>query len=179
MRDEAKTRALALKRAKDAETAAIIREGAEEANRKRQEELTLYQAQLAEIEGISDDQRRLLSSISLHGIISRACLECQIPLSTAFKWIATNPEYKQLVADARAMSTDRLEQTAIDLATGMNMRPLVSKGKIAGYERIYDTKALLTLLKARKPTEFGNKLDITSNGHTIVKLVDKDAWDSV
>jgi hypothetical protein len=65
------------------------------------------------------------------------------------------------------------------LASGVHTRPLVSMGKIVGYEKIYDTKLLQTMMKARMPEKYQQKVDITSNGHSLVKLVDKDAWDSV
>jgi hypothetical protein len=52
-------------------------------------------------------------------------------------------------------------------------------GKIVGYEKIYDTKLLQVMMKARMPEKYQQRVDITSNGHSLVKLVDKDAWDSV
>ncbi len=109
----------------------------------------------------------------------QSCLTSGTPLRTYYEWNTSDALFRDIVAEMKKMAADRLEQVAVDLATGAYMRPLVSQGRIAAYERIYDTKALLTLLKAKKPQEFAQKIDVTSNGHSLVKLIDKEAWDSV
>ena len=179
MKDTRRAKALALKRLEDAETAVMLREGEDEAKVALRQEYDAFMAYLGEIDGIDERKKRFLAALAQSGLPSRACFTAAIPPRTYYQWLSDDEAFRELVTETKKFANDRLEQVAIDLATGAYMRPLVSQGRIAAYERIYDTKALLAMLKARKPQEFAQKIDVTSNGHTIVKLIDKEAWDAV
>lgn len=169
----------ALKRAEDAEQKALVLDNESEAKVAQRTELLAYMTYLESETELSERQRLFLCDLAVHGLPSRSCLNTSVPARTYYEWITRYPTFKTLVEETKKMSNDRLEQVAIDLATGAYMRPLVSQGRIAAYERIYDSKVLIAMLKARKPAEFAQRIDVTSNGHSLVKLIDKDAWDSV
>ena len=177
-RDLALRKQDATKRIKNSENENILREYEEKTEALRRREVALYIENLAAESEFSADQRLFLAHLSISGISSDAAVQTGIPLHTYYKW-CKDATFKSASDEARKVSSDRLELVAIALATGQYMRPIVSMGKIVTYEPIYDTKLLETMLKARKPAEFTNRVDVTSNGHSIVKLVDKDAWDSV
>lgn len=179
MKDLQRARALAEKRLDIAKQETMVLENENEAKVALKQELDAYMAYLEANGGISERKKRFLAALSQSGLPSRACFDAAIPVRTYYEWLERDSEFRELVTETKKFANDRLEQVAIDLATGAYMRPLVSQGRIAAYERIYDTKALLALLRARKPQEFAQKVDVTSNGHTLVKLIDKDAWDSV
>jgi hypothetical protein len=159
--------------------AVMIREQANEAEIANQAERDAYMRFLEQESDLSVEKRRFLAAYMQSGLMSRASLASGTPLRTCYEWLKRDENFRLICEEAKKFAADRLEQVAIDLATGAYMRPLVSQGRIAAYERIYDTKALLALLKARKPQEFAQRVDITSNGHSLVKLIDKDTWDSV
>ncbi len=168
----------ATNRIKKSEEDNILREYQEKTEALRTVEIAQYIDDLLSIESLSEPQRLFLANLSISGIVTDASRRTRIPTSTYYDW-CKQPEFKLAADEARKASSDRLELVAIALATGEYMRPIVSMGKVVTYEPIRDTKLLETLLKARKPDEFAKRIDVTSNGHSIVKLVDKDAWDSV
>lgn len=179
VKDLQRARALATKRAEEAETAALVRGDDEAGQVAQRRDFDAYMAFLAENDELSDPQRHLLAALSISGLPSRACFEVGIPPRTYYNWLRDSAEFKEQAETARLFSADRLERVAIDLATGVYSKPLVSQGKLVAYEQIRDTKALIALLKARKPKEFAQRVDVTSNGHSLVKLIDREAWDAV
>jgi hypothetical protein len=178
-KDMQRARALATKRAEEAETAALVRSEDNAGQLAQRRDFDAYMEFLALNDALSEPQRRLLAALSLSGLPSRACFEVGIPPRTYYQWCSDSPEFKAQCDDAKLFSADRLERVAIDLATGVYSKPLVSQGKLVAYEQIRDTKALIALLKARKPKEFAQRIDVTSNGHSLVKLIDREAWDAV
>lgn len=137
-----------------------------------------YMAILDDLDGLSLPEKRFLVAYMEHGNVSQACIDTKTPPSVHFEWMRDD-DYKMAFLAAKRVADDRLETVARELATGAYSRPIVSLGKVVAYEPIFDTKLLLKLLEASNPERYGRKLDVTSNGHTLVKLVDKDAWESV
>lgn len=122
--------------------------------------------------------RRFLGAFAILGIVTEACKAAGISQRSVYTY-RQDAEFEDMYHEAYKIANDRLENEALRLATGHYERPVVSMGKVVTYERIYDTKLLATLLRARNPEKFATKIDVTSNGQSLVKLVDKDAWDSV
>lgn len=137
-----------------------------------------YVALLRDMDTISPKQRRFLSAFAMCGVISRSAVAAKISSQSHHQWM-DDPIYRDAFMKAQEISNDYLESLAFDLASGMKMRPLVSMGRVVTYEPIYDTRLLGTLMKARMPDKYGTKVDITSNGHSIVKVIDKDTYDSI
>lgn len=133
---------------------------------------------LAANDGLSENQIRFLATYAGCGIMSRACIEAKVAPRTHYDWM-TQQSYKEAFQDARVYADEKLESLAYDLANGRFSRPIASAGKVVAYEQIFDTKLLQTLLRARMPEKYAQKVDVTSNGHSIVKIVDRDAWESV
>jgi hypothetical protein len=123
-------------------------------------------------------QRALLGAYARCGLLRKSCRIAGVNMKSHYNWMK-NPEYSAAFEEARKVSGEVLEGLALELASGVYERPIASMGKIVGYEKIYDTKMLSMVLKARLPDKYQQRVDITSNGHSLVKLVDKDAWDSV
>lgn len=160
------------------ETAIMLQENKEAAALALGQELHAYIELLAMNEDLSDNQVRFLAHYVQSGIVSRACIESGTPTRTHYQWLTTET-YKEAFEDAKRMANEKLENLAYNLASGVYSRPIASAGKVVAYEPIYDTRLLQTLLKARMPERFAHKVDITSNGHSLVKIVDKEAWDSI
>jgi hypothetical protein len=169
----------ALKRLEESEQKVMIDRNGEAATLKRAESIAQYKALLDLESGLTDRQKEFLVEYIQSGIILRACLNINMARDTHRRWLNTSERYAECFQDATEMANEKLELLAYDLASGVYSKPLVSLGAVVGYEQIYDTKMLDRLLKARMPERFTERKDITSNGHSIVKLVDKEAWDSV
>lgn len=160
------------------ELALIQRENEQAADHAKSEELLAFVQLLAANDGLSEPQIRFLAHYSQCGIVSKACIESGTGSRTHYDWLS-QPQYKEAFVEAQRFSNERLESLAYDLASGRFSRPIASGGRVVAYEQIYDTKLLHTLLKARMPERFAQKIDVTSNGHSLVKIVDKEAWDSI
>lgn len=177
MRDDRKSKAL--DRVKNAENNAIDIESQFATRHADSMSIARYRALLDLEDGLSDRQKEFLAEFIQTGIVSRACLNVRMARHTHHKWLRESERYAEAFEDAKQMADEKLELLAYDLASGVYQKPIVDRGEIVTYEPIYDTKMLQTLLKARMPERFTDRKDITSNGHTIVKLVDREAWDSV
>jgi hypothetical protein len=123
-------------------------------------------------------KKRFLVAYSMFGTVSVAARHTGISVSSHYKW-NSDSQYREAFELATKIHTDEMEYTAFKLATGQYMKPVVSMGKIVTYERIFDTKVLLKVLGAKLPERYTNRVDVTTNGHSLVKLVDQAAWDSI
>lgn len=137
-----------------------------------------YVSLLRDIPGLNPSQRRFLGAFAMCGVISRSAVAARVGTRMHKQWMA-DPVYRDAFMDAQEISNDYLESLAFDLASGVKLEPMVSMGKVVTYKQIHDTRLLGTLLKARMPDKYGTKVDITSNGHSIVKVIDKDTYDSI
>jgi hypothetical protein len=176
MRTNAKSEAK--NRIEQQESAMMLRENEAAATLALEQELRAYIELLALNEGLSDNQVRFLAHFAQSGIVSKACIDSGIGTRTHYDWILQDA-YKEAFEEAKRMSNERLEILAYNLASGVFSRPIASAGKVVAYEPIYDTRLLQSLMKARMPEKYAQKVDITSNGHSLVKIVDKEAWDSI
>lgn len=175
MRDAKKA---AQKRMDDNEQQQIAIQIEAKAQLKRGELLALYRELVADSEDIDDDMARFLAYYAYYGTVTRALVESRTSRHRYYKWQQID-SFRLAFREAERMHTDSLEQTAIDLASGVFKRPIASGGKLVAYEDIYDSKVLLALIKSRLPEKYAQRVDITSNGNTLVKLVDKELWDAV
>lgn len=141
-------------------------------------QLLLHREALGTLEGISPSQYRFLLAYSVSGNITQACSATSTARRMHYEWLK-KPEYEAAFNEATKLADEYLEHVAFSLATGRIMRPVVSAGKLVTEEAIYDTRLLHRLLAARRPDKYGTKVDVTSKGQSIVKLVDKAAWDAV
>lgn len=160
------------------ELALMQQENQTAADRAAGQELVAFIELLAMNEGLSDNQVRFLAIFAQSGILSKACIDSGTASRTHYAWM-TQDAYKDAYEEAKRMANEKLESLAYNLASGVYSRPIASGGRVVAYEPIYDTRLLQSLLKARMPEKYAQKIDVTSNGHSLVKIVDKDAWDSV
>lgn len=140
----------------------------------------LAEAYLEQLEcsALKPQQELFLKALLIHGVTTIACRLSHTAIRTVYDW-RKDTDFEVLFQEALKIATDRLELEAIRLATGHYKEPIASMGKIVGYKDIRDTKVLMALLRSRDPIKFGTKVDVTSNGQSLVKIVDKDAWDSL
>lgn len=137
-----------------------------------------YIVTLAADDGLSENQARFLAEYARDGLTSSACFRAGIRPATYYGW-CKDPTFNAALVEARKIANESLERMAIDMASGVYKKPVVSGGVLVCEEEIRDTRMLALMLRARMPERYGNRVDVTSGGQSLVKLVDKDAWDSV
>jgi hypothetical protein len=137
-----------------------------------------FMESLGENPDLNLEQSVLLAAFARCGLLRRSCHIAGVSVKKHYYWMK-KPAYAETFEEAKKISAEVLEQLALELASGVYERPLVSQGHIAGYEKIYDTKLLMRMLQARNPEKYQQRMDVTSGGQSLVKLVDKDTWDSV
>lgn len=140
--------------------------------------ISLYVNNLAELNHLTDNQKRFLSEYVKDGLVSHACYRAGVSVAAYYQWCKRDI-FKDLLEETRKIANESLEKLAIDLSNGTYSKPVVSAGKLVTEERIYDTRMLTLLLKSRMPERYAQKVDITSGGQPLVKLVDKATWESL
>src|SRR4051794_3702196 len=96
-------------------------------------------------------QRRFLQAFAKSGNITLSCLAAGVSRSAHYMWFSHDSQYRVAFEKARQQAGEMLDELVHDLATGAYMRPIVSSGKVVCWEPIYDTRLLLTLLRANMP----------------------------
>lgn len=137
-----------------------------------------YMEYLTADQDLSANQRLFLGEFAKDALVSYAAMRSGIAASNYYRWIKQDA-FRLALEEAKKVANERLEKLALNLASGVYKRPIVSMGKLVAYEPIIDSRMLTTLLRARMPDKYSQKVDVTSGGHSLVKLVDKDAWNSV
>lgn len=145
----------------------------------RTDTVSQYVGLLADLDGLSENQQRYLGEYVKDGLTGYAAYRAGIPLPTVYGWARNNEVFKAAYDEAKKLSNEGIEKLALDMASGIYKKPIVSAGQYVCDEPIRDTKMLAMLLRGRLPERYGQKVDVTSNGQSLVKLVDRDTWDSI
>lgn len=104
--------------------------------------------------------------------ITKSCQVAGIGRTTAYEWRDADPAFKVLWDEALESGIDLLEDEARRRAVEGVERPVVAMGKIARNDdgsvlkiREYSDTLLALMLKAKKPKEYRDRLDVNAN-HT-------------
>ena len=121
------------------------------------------------------DRRRKLffDDLARHGIVSHAADVAGVNLDTIYNHRDRNPVFRKKMEQARERSIDRLEKEAERRAVDGVEDVVVSGGKVVRHRgkvlkrKIYSDRLMALLLRAKRPKEFRDNLDITSDGRPI------------
>jgi hypothetical protein len=139
----------------------------------------LFISMLDESGDLTDNQLRFLGEFAKDGLHLRACERSRVSPSTYYGWVRNNSEFKAALEECRKYANEGLEGYALDMANGVFKKPIASAGKVVAYEEIRDTKMLAMVMRARMPERYGQRMDITTGGQSLIKYVDKDTWDAI
>lgn len=99
-----------------------------------------------------------------------AAAKLQVSRNTLQKWIAANPEFKDIETEERKRKLDKLEDTAMIKAMGIPK--LDKEGKLIGWEVPPDGPTLTKLLAIYGKDEgFNPSIDITSGGDPLPRVI--------
>lgn len=82
--------------------------------------------------------------------VSRACKQAGVSRGEVYATRKEDPEFAARWDDSLALGINSLEDTALDLAQNGWEQPVFQNGMLVGHVRKYDTKLMVTLLKAHK-----------------------------
>lgn len=110
--------------------------------------------------------------------ITRSCEAAAIGRTTAYEWRAADEAFAKLWDDALEAGIDLLEDEARRRAVDGVERPVVAMGKIARNDdgtvlkiREYSDTLLALMLKAKRPKQYRERLDVNANHTGAVALV--------
>lgn len=125
-----------------------------------------------------------LEKLSAGASITMACSFAKIGRTTAYEWRAADEAFAALWDDALEAGNDLLEDEARRRAVDGVERPVVAMGRIAKDDkgnvlmlREYSDALLALMLKAKKPKEYRDRLDVNANvaGNVTLKVASDDA----
>lgn len=132
-------------------------------------------------------KRAFLAAYAKCGIIGTACRLAGLNRWTYYHWSEHDADFVAAAGRARADAADLLEEEALQRATigrpivkevyerGPDGEPVLVRREVG--EGVSDT-LLIFLLKGAKPEKFRDRLDVNHSG-TVVKAIDREAWESV
>jgi hypothetical protein len=104
------------------------------------------------------NKNRLLDAIATTGNLKRACEQTGISAGSHYSWLKRDPAYAAAYEDAANEAADMLEAEAFRRGHDGVDKPVFYQGEECGYVREYSDGLLTLLLKARRPTVFGDKI---------------------
>jgi hypothetical protein len=134
------------------------------------------------------DRRRqlFLKELARTGIVVDAADAAGVNVDTAYSLRQTNVVFRKKWEEAQSRAIARLEREAIRRGVEGVPDIVVSGGKVVRHKgrplirREYSDRLLALVLRAKKPSEYGEKVDVTSGGRpvnvavNIVTRKDKD-----
>lgn len=110
-------------------------------------------------------EQKFLDLYAINGNLTVSAAACQVNRSTVQKKIVRNPEFAQLVLEAREEAFDRLEAEAHRRAVNGVEKPVFYMGEVCGSIKEYSDSLLITLLKACRPGKFRDSATIEQTIH--------------
>lgn len=98
------------------------------------------------------------------GNVSGACRAAKVGRTTVYDWQKADADFRAAFADAELEATDLLEQECRRRALVGVEEPVYQGGAKVGTVRKYSDVLLIFLLKAKRPTEFRDRVEHTGKG---------------
>jgi hypothetical protein len=106
-----------------------------------------------------------LEAISEDMNIARACRVAKISHGTAYELRNEWPLLNTIWEKATELAMQRLESEMYRRATIVNSEPVVSKGEIVAYKRVYSDNLAMFLSKAHRPDKYRDNVHVDVSGH--------------
>lgn len=113
-----------------------------------------------------------VTSLAGGASITRSCEAAGVARSTAYEWRAADEAFAALWDEALDAGNDLLEDEARRRAVQGVEKPVVAMGKVARNDdgsvlmiREYSDTLLALMLKAKKPKEYRERIDVNANAN--------------
>lgn len=90
-----------------------------------------------------------------------------------------DPTFDEQVSDTLDVMIDRAEREAFRRAVEGYQKPVYHKGELVDYTTEYSDTLLSKILTARRPSVYGNKQEISTNGPISIKIAEFDPPDDL
>ncbi len=107
-------------------------------------------------------QAAFLSSLRRTGNVTAAARDAGVSRSTYYRWIDIDPEYAGQVEAVSEELADELEQEARRRALEGVEEPVFRGGERVGTIRKFSDSLLLAMLRAKRPEQFRDSVDVTN-----------------
>lgn len=104
---------------------------------------------------------RFLREFSVCGIVLRAARSAKVGRRTVYDWLAQDGPFKVLYDEAYEDANDAMEEEARRRGEDGVLEPVFQGGKRVGLIRKYSDALLITMLKARRPDVFRERMEHT------------------
>lgn len=125
------------------------------------------------------NQGAFLAAFSKTCSISAAAEAADIGRATHYLWMKEDAEYAVMFEGAKILAHQLLEDTAVDRAVVGWDEPVFHDGKQCGLIRKRSDRLLEILLKAKKPTEYRERIDHEVTGKGGAPLIPVGAIDAL
>ena len=124
-----------------------------------------------------------LAELERVGIVLSACNAAGISRATAYRARGEDADFAEAWNGAIEVAIDKLEMVARERAENGVRRPLVSAGKLVRddngaviYLVDYDSRLMELLLKAKRPREFGDRVQVAGDpaAPIVINVVEGD-----
>lgn len=134
--------------------------------------------------GVITDRRKsvFIQVLARTGIVGRASTAAGWPRGQAYSLRAADEEFARLWDQAVEFATDTLEEAARIRAVEGVQRPVYQQKELVGYVTEYSDNLLIQLLKAKRPNEFRENVNVNADvkgGVLVVPgVASVDAWEN-
>lgn len=114
--------------------------------------------------GVHVWRKTFLKVLALNGNVTAACNSAGVERSTVYDLRKSDQAFAAQWSDALEQAADTLEAAAFKRAVKGVRRVMHSAGKVVGVEYDYSDSLLQTLLKAKRPNEYRERIQIEHVG---------------
>ena len=119
-------------------------------------------------------QRAFLSAFRRTGTVTGAAREAAVSRSAHYAWLDSDIEYAERFEAANEEATDELEQEARRRALEGVEELVFRGGERVGTIRKYSDPLLMMLLRAKRPHQFKESVDVTSRTDDVMAAIDPE-----
>lgn len=128
---------------------------------------------------VRHQKKAFLGHFRVHGNVSQACRELDIPRGDVYRWKEHDEEFMLGWNVAEVEATESLEEEARNRAVDGTQKPVYQGGQLVGFVTEKSDTLLIFLLKARNPSKYRDKHDGAPEGQQPVKVVDREAYEAI
>ena len=124
-------------------------------------------------------QAPFLTAFRRTGSVTGAAREAGVSRSAHYKWVEVDPEYAEQFENANEEMVDGLEQEARRRALEGVDEPVYYKGERVGSFRRYSDALLILLLRAKRPEQYRDSVDVNSRIDDTAAVIDPKVMKSL
>jgi hypothetical protein len=116
---------------------------------------------------------KFLEVLATTGNVSRAAELAGVPRRTAYDQRERDPEFAQKWDEALQVSYDAIEHAVRNRAVEGWEEPVFYQGEIVGYVRRYNDENARFLLKAKRPQEFRERVEVSGQVDVAATILER------